>query len=95
VTFIKSEDKTTYLACPDCKKKVIEEPGQGARCDNCRKSFEAGVPTYMLLAKVADGSGELFVNFYRNNAEPIMGGLTAEEFEKLRSKHQTEPEAFV
>jgi len=38
----------------------------------------------MLLAKIADASGEIFVHFYRNNAEPIMGGLIAEEFERLK-----------
>ena len=31
-------DKMYYLSCPECKRKVIEEP-VGFRCDHCDKTF--------------------------------------------------------
>jgi len=38
VSFLKTEEWTTYLACPECKWKVSNEDlGEGVRCDNCRK----------------------------------------------------------
>lgn len=48
------------------------------RCEHCRKSFDFCAPTYMLLARIADLSDSVFVNFYKAQAEAIMGGKTAE-----------------
>lgn len=96
VTFLKTEERTTYLACPECKRKVTQEDmGEGVWCDHCWKQYPQGVYTYMLLAKIGDSSGELFVHFYWNNAEPIMGGMPADEFEKMKRMYASEPEAFI
>ena len=40
VSYLKNDDKTYYLACPDesCKKKVMEE-SVGWRCENCNKTY--------------------------------------------------------
>ena len=45
-----------YLACPTCKKKVIDD-GNGYRCENCNKSYQDAIPTYNFSFKVQDCSG--------------------------------------
>ena len=49
-----------YLACPACRKKVIDD-GQGYRCENCNRSHEDAVPTYNFAFKVQDCTGEMTV----------------------------------
>lgn len=48
-----------YMACPDCKKKVMEE-GVHYRCENCNKTVEKANPNYNFSARV----GDLTDNFY-------------------------------
>jgi replication factor A1 len=74
VSYLRNDDKTYYLACPEesCKKKVIEE-SVGWRCENCDKTYGNCVPTYMLSAKIADLSDTIFVNFYRHEGTALMG----------------------
>ena len=45
-----------YLACPDCRKKVIDD-GRGYQCENCNKCHEEAKPTYNFGFKVQDCSG--------------------------------------
>jgi hypothetical protein len=42
----------------------------------------------MLMARVADLSESVFVNFYRAQAEAIMGGKTAEQLKKWRDDNE-------
>ena len=74
VSFLRNDDKTFYLACPEesCKKKVIEE-SVGWRCENCNKTYPNCVPTYMLSAKFSDVSETMFLNFYRHEGTALMG----------------------
>ena len=57
ISYLRNDDKTYYLACPDetCKKKVMEE-AVGWRCENCNKTYPNCVPTYVITAKIADVS---------------------------------------
>ena len=84
VAYLRNDDKTFYLACPEesCKKKVIEE-SVGWRCENCNKTYPNCVPTYMLAAKISDVSDTLFVNFYRHEGTALMG-LTADKLRELK-----------
>ncbi len=54
------------------------------RCEHCNRSFNTCVPTYMLMARIADLSDQMFVNFYRGQAETIMGNRTADQIMKLK-----------
>ena len=54
------------------------------RCDTCNQCFDNCQPTYMLLAKIADFSDSVYVNFYRQQAETIMRGVTAQRVKELR-----------
>ena len=84
VAYLRNDDKTFYLACPEesCKKKVIEE-SVGWRCENCNKTYPNCVPTYMLCAKISDVSDTLFINFYRHEGTALMG-LPADKLRELK-----------
>jgi ribosomal protein L37AE/L43A len=34
-----SEERCFYLACPDCKKKVVEDSTFAYKCESCNKVF--------------------------------------------------------
>lgn len=84
ISFIKNDDKTYYLACPDenCKRKVIEE-GNGYKCEHCNKTYDNCSPTYMLLAKISDLSDSIYVNFYREQGNQIMT-VSADSMKKYK-----------
>ena len=84
VAYMKNDDRTFYLACPECKKKVMEE-SCGWRCESCDRAQPTCVPTYMLLAKIADVSETLFVNFYGDEGTALMG-LKADKLRELKDQ---------
>ena len=77
-----------YLACPDCRRKVIDD-GTGYRCESCDKSFNDCQPTYMLSAKISDFSSSIYISFCRELGDTIMGGMTAREFKDFKETHNT------
>ena len=78
-----SDEKCFYLACPDCKKKVVENSTM-YRCESCNKSYMLSVPTYMISAKFSDLTGNCFIQFLRETGDHIMNGKTAQEFKDLK-----------
>ena len=68
VSYIKKDDNTVYMACPECKKKVVEE-GSEYRCERCDKVIEKPNPTYILTCKIEDSTGAIFVRFYGDQAK--------------------------
>jgi len=81
------DDKMIYNSCPDCRKKVQDEPA-GYRCEHCNKVHMTMIPTYMLSAKVADLSGSLYIQFPRELGDPVMGGMPAREFQEFKENAQ-------
>lgn len=61
-----------YLACPDCKKKVIDD-GRGYQCEACSKCHNEAKPTYNFSFKVQDCSGTLIINCLGEAGESILG----------------------
>lgn len=69
VSYIKNDEKSYYLACPEesCRRKVnptSSEP-QMYHCDHCNKTYDHCKPTFMLLCKISDLSENVYINFYR------------------------------
>ncbi|TNV82843.1 hypothetical protein FGO68_gene14201 [Halteria grandinella] len=92
-TYIRNDEKVFYNACPieSCRKKVQEERGQQVqyKCESCGKVYDTCVPTYMLSAKIADQSNQtIFVNFYREQGQQLMGHITPGEIKDMREKGQ-------
>ena len=74
-----------YLGCPECKKKVVEDIA-GYRCESCNKIQATNVPTYMLNVKFSDLSGNTFITFPKELGDPIMNGLSANEFKNFKEQ---------
>ena len=50
VTHFFVKDNITYMACKECRKKVIRDISSGDwRCDRCNKTYDDADATYMLL----------------------------------------------
>jgi hypothetical protein len=44
------------------------------------------IPTYMLTAKIADLSGQIYMQFPRELGDQIMGGMTAKDFQEFKER---------
>ena len=42
-----------YLACPSCKKKVIND-FNSYKCERCDKAYQEAVPTYNFAVRISD-----------------------------------------
>ena len=71
-----------YLACPTCKKKVIDD-GRGYHCEACNKVHEEARPTYNFGIKVQDCSGSTTIQCLGDTGEAVLG-LTAADLYQLR-----------
>ena len=61
-----------YLACPSCRKKVIDD-GYGYRCENCDKTHDDAAPIYNFSMKIQDSSGAQTVSCLGEVGESILG----------------------
>ena len=73
--------KMFYLACPKCKKKVVDD-GRGYRCESCNKIHEEAVATYNFSLKVQDCSGNFAIQCLGDVGENIIG-MKCSEFYNL------------
>ena len=61
-----------YLACPTCKKKVMNE-NDGFSCEKCQKVYSDAVPTYNFTAKISDLSDTISVQCMGEVGQAFMG----------------------
>lgn len=94
IRYIKNDEKLFYLACTQCKRKVLEDM-HGYRCEHCSKTFASVNPTYMIKARVSDFTDSIYVNFAREHGDSIMGGLSADDFMKLREQGEEQAKAYL
>lgn len=67
-----AERQMFYLACPACKKKVIDD-GCGYRCENCQRTHQDAVPTYNFSIVIQDNTGSQLINCLGDVGETILG----------------------
>ena len=71
-------DKTLYyLACKQCKRKVIEENGK-YYCKNCNETNDNCNVVYTFSMKIEDGTDGIWISVFGDNGEKILN-KTAEE----------------
>ena len=87
ISYIKPDDKHFYLACEQCKKKVIENIEKTYSCENCGKVFQNCNPTYMMTVKIQDHTGELYVSISNKNADPIIG-MQCQDFKDMKENSE-------
>lgn len=74
-------DKLFYNACTECRRKLYEQ-AEGWRCESCAKYLSSPQPTFMFQARFTDLSGEVYINFARDQAETLLG-ITAQEYKDM------------
>lgn len=73
-----SDRQMFYLACEQCKKKVMQDPA-GYHCENCHKLYKDAVPTFNFTVRISDCSGTLTLSCFGDIGQSILG-ITAKEF---------------
>lgn len=86
VSNIKKDANMIYSSCPNCKKKVSEEDS-GWRCEKCERYYPLPENRYILMAKFSDCSDSIYVNFFDQNAVPIMGNTSANDMKQFKDTH--------
>ncbi|KAL9686081.1 hypothetical protein QQ045_023536 [Rhodiola kirilowii] len=89
ISFIKPDQPMWYRACKTCNKKVIEDTGSGYRCEGCQKDDVESSLRYIMVAKVSDATGEMWLSIFNDQAESIIG-CTADELDIIKSQEGDE-----
>jgi replication factor A1 len=87
VTFIKKDKEggAWYPACPNvgepCKNrfKVSQLTDQQWQCDKCQGTYATCVRRWIFSAVVEDGTSSTWVSFFNEQAEELLGGVTADQ----------------
>ncbi|VDN08702.1 unnamed protein product [Dibothriocephalus latus] len=74
VSFLKKEN-FIYKGCPTdgCKKKVIDMGNGLYRCEKCARVTPTFKWKFLLMAKIADISGEQWITCFQETAEVLLG----------------------
>ena len=90
--------KSVYPSCPKWNKKVLQELGDDSWIwQKWDESMDKPLYAYILLAMVSDGisNSHIWINFFRKEAENILGGLNANEFQKLVVSESVDKDAIL
>ena len=85
---LSSEKHMFYLACPVCKKKVMEEGMDTYSCERCSRTFETVVPTYNYSVKVSDFTQTISLQCMGEVGESLMGMSAQKFYNELRDDLQ-------
>jgi replication factor A1 len=72
-------DRSFYVGCPDCKKKIAENDTE---CQYCRKTFERPAAYYSLSIRLKDHSGDFYADALGAVGKKVMG-MECEEFRDI------------
>jgi len=84
-----TNDRVVYMSCPnnDCSRKVNKLSSGLYHCDKCQKDFKEYQWSYMLRAELVDSTGAIWVSFFRQQAQELMGNVTAEQFAQAKENN--------
>jgi Replication factor-A C terminal domain len=74
-----------YLACPSCKKKVVDDYN-AYKCERCDKAFDQAVPTYHFAVVISDFTDSQLLNVFGDAGDAIIG-MPASEFFKINEDY--------
>ena len=72
-------ERSFYIGCPDCKKKIAENDTE---CQYCKKTFEKPAAYYSLSIRLKDHSGDFYADALGAVGKKVMG-MECEEFRDL------------
>ena len=79
VVSINLNERSYYVGCPDCKKKISVNETE---CQFCRKTFERPAYYYSLNIKLKDHSGEFYTDVLGAVGQRVMG-MSCEDFRDI------------
>jgi len=79
---ISVEKSFYYLACKQCKRKVVEEEGK-YNCKNCTSITDNCDVSYSFSMRVEDGTGGIWISAAGDTATRILS-KSAEEVKKMK-----------
>ena len=77
VTAIAHDKGFYYVACKECKKKVVDE-----HCEKCRNTSGTKI-SYMFNMRISDGTGSLWVHVFGEQGDNLIG-VPAEEIKRVK-----------
>ena len=77
-------DRNFYKACPECKKKVVED-GYGYKCESCNKNIDEPNLTYTLSLCFKDGTDQVWVDLFGALGEKLLN-KTAKEYSVMHEQ---------
>lgn len=83
VVLVNREQTFYYTATPENSYRKVTPVAGGWHCEGDGRTYTKMVRRYVLLIKVADSSGEAFLNLFNDEAEKLLG-MTADELHELR-----------
>lgn len=95
VIYIK-HDNLYYTACPseNCNKKVNVDMDGNWRCEKCDRSYPAPEYRYILSTNVADGTGQMWLSGFNDDAVKLIG-MSAGDLHNLREENSAEYDAVL
>ena len=76
---INLNERSFYVGCPDCKKKIAENDTE---CQFCRKTFASPACYYSLNIRLKDHSGDFYADVLGAVGQKVIG-MNCEEFRDL------------
>lgn len=83
VVSVNSDQAFYYTATPENNYRKVTPVANGWYCEGDGKTYTKMVRRYVLLVKVADLSGEAFLNLFNDEAEKLLG-MTADRLHEMR-----------
>lgn len=87
------KENCLYTACPSdgCNKKVIDMNNGLFRCEKCNREYDSFSWRLMLSGNMADATDNNWVTCFQDQAEILLGGVTAQEIGTMR---EADPDNF-
>lgn len=86
VEMIRTDERSVYPSCPTWSKKMIQEiTDERWRWEKWDTFYQKPKYQFILLFTCSEGApnGHLWINTFREEAEVVLGGMSAEEFHNL------------
>lgn len=79
-------ERSYYVGCPDCKKKIAENDNE---CQYCRKNFNSPAYYYSLNIRLKDHSGDFYADVLGAVGEKVMK-MSCEDFKDMMNSGDEE-----
>ncbi|CAG8444238.1 3605_t:CDS:1 [Ambispora leptoticha] len=87
IAFVYEKSPWYYTACPNCKKKVIDNEDDSWFCSKCEETIEQPDYRYLFTVGVLDYSGLIWVSAFHDTALKLLGIEASELLQMERNEY--------